>query len=49
MIRKSVERFSLATSAHPVAPSGAFVATNYSSHITDNIPRVGVSYRLSGQ
>jgi outer membrane immunogenic protein len=31
-----------------VAPSGAFVATNYSSHITDNILRVGVNYRLSG-
>jgi outer membrane immunogenic protein len=31
-----------------VAPSGAFVATNYSSHITDNILRVGVNYRLTG-
>jgi outer membrane immunogenic protein len=31
-----------------VAPSGAFVAASYSSHITDNILRVGVNYRFDG-
>jgi outer membrane immunogenic protein len=29
-----------------IAPSGAFVSTSYSSHITDNILRVGVNYRF---
>ena len=31
-----------------LAPSGAFVATSYNSHITDNIVRVGLNYRFSG-
>jgi outer membrane immunogenic protein len=31
-----------------VAPSGAFVAASYSSHITDNILRVGVNYKWGG-
>ncbi len=31
-----------------VAPSGAFLASSYSSHITDNILRVGVNYRWGG-
>lgn len=31
-----------------VAPSGAFVTAGYSSHITDNILRVGVNYRWGG-
>ena len=31
-----------------VAPSGAFVTTRYTSHITDNIVRVGVNYRFGG-
>jgi len=31
-----------------LAPSGAFVVTSYSSHITDNIVRVGLNYRFSG-
>jgi len=31
-----------------VAPSGAFVTSSYSSHITDNILRVGVNYRWGG-
>ncbi len=29
-----------------IAPSGAFVTTNYSTHITDNILRVGINYEL---
>ncbi len=29
-----------------IAPSGAFVTTNYSTHITDNILRVGINYQL---
>ena len=31
-----------------IAPSGAFATSSYSSHITDNILRVGVNYRFSG-
>jgi outer membrane immunogenic protein len=31
-----------------VAPSGAFLTGSYSSHITDNILRVGVNYRWGG-
>jgi outer membrane immunogenic protein len=31
-----------------VAPSGALVATGYSSHTTDNVLRVGVNYRFGG-
>jgi outer membrane immunogenic protein len=31
-----------------VAPSGAFVTSRYSSHITDNILRVGVNYKWGG-
>jgi outer membrane immunogenic protein len=31
-----------------VAPSGAFLTSSYSSHITDNILRVGVNYRWGG-
>jgi outer membrane immunogenic protein len=31
-----------------IAPSGAFVATSYSSHFIDNILRVGVNYKFSG-
>jgi outer membrane immunogenic protein len=31
-----------------VAPGGAFVTTRYSSHITDNILRVGVNYKWGG-
>jgi outer membrane immunogenic protein len=31
-----------------IAPSGAFVTSSYSSHITDNILRVGVNYRWGG-
>jgi outer membrane immunogenic protein len=31
-----------------LAPSGAFVATSYRSHITDNIVRVGLNYRFGG-
>lgn len=31
-----------------MAPSGAFVATSYSSHVTDNILRVGLNYRFGG-
>ena len=31
-----------------VAPGGAFLSTGYSSHITDNILRVGVNYRFAG-
>lgn len=30
------------------APSGAFVTSRYSSHITDNILRVGLNYRWGG-
>ena len=29
-----------------VAPSGAFVAASYNSHITDNILRVGINYKF---
>jgi outer membrane immunogenic protein len=29
-----------------IAPSGAFLTSSYSSHITDNILRVGVNYQL---
>jgi len=29
-----------------VAPSGAFLVTSYSSHVTDNILRLGVNYRF---
>lgn len=31
-----------------LAPGGAFVTTRYSSHITDNIVRVGLNYRWGG-
>lgn len=31
-----------------IAPSGAFVTSQYSSHITDNILRVGVNYKWGG-
>jgi outer membrane immunogenic protein len=31
-----------------VAPSGAFLTSSYSSHITDNILRVGLNYKLDG-
>jgi outer membrane immunogenic protein len=31
-----------------VAPSGAFLVSNYNSHVTDNILRVGVNYRFAG-
>lgn len=31
-----------------IAPSGAFVTSRYSSHITDNILRVGVNYKWGG-
>jgi outer membrane immunogenic protein len=31
-----------------ITPSGAFATLNYSSHITDNILRVGVNYKFSG-
>jgi outer membrane immunogenic protein len=31
-----------------LAPSGNFVTASYNSHITDNILRVGVNYRLGG-
>ncbi len=31
-----------------VAPSGALVTSRYSSHITDNILRVGVNYKWGG-
>jgi outer membrane immunogenic protein len=31
-----------------VAPSGAFVTSSYTSHITDNILRVGVNYKWGG-
>ncbi len=31
-----------------IAPSGAFATSSYSSHITDNILRVGVNYKFSG-
>jgi outer membrane immunogenic protein len=31
-----------------IAPSGAFATSSYSSHITDNIVRVGINYRFSG-
>jgi outer membrane immunogenic protein len=31
-----------------IATSGAFVSSGYSSHITDNILRVGVNYRFGG-
>lgn len=31
-----------------IAPSGAFVASSYSSHITDNILRLGVNYKFDG-
>ncbi len=31
-----------------VAPSGAFLATGYSSHVTDNVLRAGVNYRFGG-
>jgi outer membrane immunogenic protein len=31
-----------------VGPSGGFLTSSYSSHITDNILRVGVNYRFSG-
>jgi outer membrane immunogenic protein len=30
------------------APSGAFVTSRYTSHITDNILRVGLNYKFSG-
>jgi outer membrane immunogenic protein len=29
-----------------VAPSGAFLTSSYTSHITDNILRVGLNYKL---
>jgi outer membrane immunogenic protein len=31
-----------------IAPSGAFAVSSYSSHITDNILRVGVNYKFNG-
>jgi outer membrane immunogenic protein len=31
-----------------IAPSGAFVTNRYSSHITDNILRVGLNYKWGG-
>jgi outer membrane immunogenic protein len=31
-----------------VAPSGNFVTASYSSHVTDNVLRVGLNYRFSG-
>jgi outer membrane immunogenic protein len=31
-----------------VAPSGAFLTSSYTSHITDNILRVGLNYKLDG-
>jgi outer membrane immunogenic protein len=31
-----------------IAPSGAFATSSYSSHITDNILRVGVNYKFAG-
>jgi outer membrane immunogenic protein len=31
-----------------IAPSGALAVSSYSSHITDNILRVGVNYKFSG-
>jgi outer membrane immunogenic protein len=31
-----------------IAPSGALATSSYSSHITDNIVRVGVNYRFGG-
>jgi outer membrane immunogenic protein len=31
-----------------IAPSGAFAISSYSSHITDNILRVGINYKFSG-
>jgi outer membrane immunogenic protein len=31
-----------------VAPSGAFLTSSYTSHITDNILRVGLNYKLGG-
>lgn len=31
-----------------VGPSGGFLTANYSSHITDNILRVGLNYRFTG-
>jgi outer membrane immunogenic protein len=31
-----------------VAPSGAFLTSSYNSHITDNILRVGLNYKLDG-
>jgi outer membrane immunogenic protein len=31
-----------------IAPSGAFATSSYSSHITDNILRVGVNYKFTG-
>ncbi len=31
-----------------IAPSGAFVTSRYSSHITDNILRVGLNYKWGG-
>jgi outer membrane immunogenic protein len=31
-----------------VAPSGAFLSSSYSSHVTDNVVRVGVNYKFSG-
>jgi outer membrane immunogenic protein len=31
-----------------VAPSGAFLSSTYSSHITDNVLRVGLNYKFGG-
>ena len=31
-----------------VAPSGDFVTASYTSHVTDNILRVGLNYRWGG-
>ena len=31
-----------------VAPGGAFLTRSYNSHITDNILRVGLNYKLGG-
>jgi outer membrane immunogenic protein len=31
-----------------IAPSGAFVAGSYTSHITDNILRVGINFKVDG-
>jgi outer membrane immunogenic protein len=31
-----------------IAPSGAFLTSSYSSHITDNVVRVGLNYKFSG-